>query len=243
MSSTDATDAHLALPVSAFVRHAVTASPRQTRSLSVQTLQPSCPRPRALSAPRRFFPRVRLLLASRPSRLAMAVAAQRPPQPVHTLHPDHMPAHALASAKRDAADKLNRSLESSRALTLASLLEHPVEFVAATSSGLDDRLPYQPINVKVSLDPAMLTSRFSRPARTLTRSAATIGHSQGQRHPVEHRRLARRIHFEGRAPVSILLCLDTLTHARRRLLPLPASRHFGHLGSQVPCRRGPQQPR
>ncbi|GJN88157.1 hypothetical protein Rhopal_001122-T1 [Rhodotorula paludigena] len=117
----------------------------------------------------------------------MAVAAQRPPQPVHTLHPDHMPAHALASAKRDAADKLNRSLESSRALTLASLLEHPVEFVAATSSGLDDRLPYQPINVKgtpkvngtpssTAASPVASTSKAVHPSPSS--SASTPSHTR-----------------------------------------------------------------
>lgn len=95
----------------------------------------------------------------------MAVAAH---QPVRTLHTDHLrdsPKHHAKPKRPSDPDSRAAlpSLSAARPITLASLLEHPVEFVHATSKTRDDVVPYEPINLpKVSELPSS-SSPSSRP--------------------------------------------------------------------------------
>ncbi|BGP37514.1 hypothetical protein JCM10449v2_001420 [Rhodotorula kratochvilovae] len=76
----------------------------------------------------------------------MAVAAQHPPQPIRTLHPDQMRTDSLKQARTGKPSLALPSLSAAQPLTLASLLEHPVEFVHASTSTREDVVPYKPIN-------------------------------------------------------------------------------------------------
>ncbi|GAA5853999.1 hypothetical protein JCM9279_003757 [Rhodotorula babjevae] len=87
----------------------------------------------------------------------MAVAAH---PPVRTMHTDHMrdsPKQHPHKGKR-AADPNSLaalpSLSVARPITLASLLEHPVEFVHASTKTRDDIVPYEPINLPKPAPPS-----------------------------------------------------------------------------------------
>ncbi|KPV77255.1 uncharacterized protein RHOBADRAFT_52189 [Rhodotorula graminis WP1] len=76
----------------------------------------------------------------------MAVAAH---QPVRTLHTDHLrDSPKLPQKSKRSSDHHNSlaALTAARPITLASLLEHPVEFVHASTNTRDDVVPYVPIN-------------------------------------------------------------------------------------------------
>ncbi|GAA5911324.1 hypothetical protein JCM8208_005218 [Rhodotorula glutinis] len=75
----------------------------------------------------------------------MAVAAH---QSVRTWHTDHVrdsPKHPN-KANRPSDHHSLAALTAARPMTLASLLEHPVEFVRASTKNRDDVVPYDPIN-------------------------------------------------------------------------------------------------
>lgn len=74
----------------------------------------------------------------------MAAMTAHRPQQAHTVHPERI------DFDKDLERTFTNSLAAAKPLTLAALLEQPIRFVEPRHALDDDKVPYTPINVKVS---------------------------------------------------------------------------------------------